>query len=51
MTSASFYKGDNSKQGVFFDLPEEHLARELKRRKLEEHSRGLKADKIIAENH
>ena len=51
MTSASFYKGDNNKQGVFFDLPEEHLARELKRRKLEEHSRGLKADKIIAENH
>ena len=50
MTSASFYKGD-SKQGVVFDLPEDHLARELKRRKLEEHSRGLKADKIISENH
>ena len=47
MTSASFYKGDN-RQGVLFELPEDHLARELKRRKLEEHSRGLKADKIIS---
>ena len=27
MTSASFYKGDNSKQGIVFDLPEDHLAR------------------------
>ena len=50
MTSASFYKADKT-QGVFFELPEDQLARELKRRKLEEHSRGLKADKIISENH
>lgn len=47
MTSASFYK-DDRKQGVYFDLPEDQLARELKNRKHQEVSRGLQADKIIS---
>lgn len=48
MTSASFYKDDSRKQGVYFDLPEDQLARELKNRKHQEVSRGLQADKIIS---
>jgi hypothetical protein len=52
MTSASFYKGeDNRPQGIYFQLPEDQLAKELQKRKHQEHSRGLQADKIIAENH
>lgn len=53
MTSASFYKGERGEQptGVYFQVPEDQLARELQRRKQQEHSRGLQADKIISENH
>ena len=45
MTSASFYRGDNQggsqrqsanqQNGVYFEVPEDRLAQELKRRKLE----------------
>jgi hypothetical protein len=52
MTSASFYKnekpGSAKMEGVYFQLPEDELARELQRRKREEHSRALVADKIIS---
>ena len=51
MTSASFYKGENTQNGIYFELPEDELARELKRKKHQEHGRALKADKIISENH
>lgn len=52
MTQASFYKGDQGDQssGIYFQLPEDQLARELQRRKQQEHSRSLQADKIISEN-
>lgn len=51
MTTASFYKQDGQQQGIYFQLPEDQLARELKSRKAQEHSRALKADKVINENH
>lgn len=52
MTQASFYKGEQGDQsgGIYFQLPEDQLARELQRRKQQEHSRSLQADKIISEN-
>lgn len=35
MTSASFYKGEQGEQGhgIYFQLPEDQLARELQKRK------------------
>lgn len=33
MTSASFYKGDRPTNGIYFDIPEDQLGKELQRRK------------------
>jgi hypothetical protein len=42
MTSASFYKQEkNSNNGVYFEIPEDQLGKELQKRKNQEVSRGI----------
>lgn len=48
MTSASFYKTNQQQQGIYFQLPEDELARELQKRKQQEYSKGRQADRIIS---
>jgi len=45
MTTASFYQQANSKQptGVYFDIPEDQLAKELQKRKNQQVSRSIQA--------
>ena len=51
MTTASFYKnGEAPSNGVYFDIPENQLGKELQRRKNQQVSKSIKAEKIIAEN-
>jgi hypothetical protein len=51
MTTASFYKNEQpSSNGVYFDIPENLLGKELQRRKNNEVSKEIKAEKIISEN-
>ena len=51
MTTASFYKnGQAPSNGVYFDIPEDLLGKELQRRKNNEVSKSIKAEKIISEN-
>jgi len=50
MTSASFYKQNdrNSSNGVYFDIPEDQLGKELQRRKNQEVSRGIQLEKLVS---
>lgn len=52
MTSASFYReGENpSGGGVYFEIPEDQLGKELQRRKNQEVSRGVQLEKLVCEN-
>lgn len=50
MTSASFYKQEQGSNGVYFDLPEDQLGKELQRRKNQEVSRGIQLEKLVSEN-
>ena len=52
MTSASFYKQNerNPSSGVYFDIPEDQLGKELQRRKNQEVSRGIQLEKLVCEN-
>ena len=52
MTSASFYRQGqkNSSAGVYFDIPEDQLGKELQRRKNQEVSRGIQLEKLVCEN-
>jgi hypothetical protein len=52
MTSASFYKqGEkNTAGGVYFEIPEDQLGKELQRRKNQEVSRGIQLEKLVCEN-
>lgn len=45
MTTASFYKSNQAQQsnGVYFDIPEDLLGKELQRRKNNEVSKSIKA--------
>ena len=44
MTTASFYKsGQAPSNGVYFDIPEDFLGKELQRRKNNEVSKSIKA--------
>ena len=55
MTQASFYKKESSgipaTQGIYFEIPEQDLAKEIQRKKNEQSSQMRKADKIINSNH
>jgi len=52
MTTASFYKSNQAQQsnGVYFDIPEDLLGKELQKRKNNEISKSIKAEKLISEN-
>jgi hypothetical protein len=51
MTSASFYKGDKAPQsGIYFDIPESQLGKELQRRKNQEVSKTIQLEKLVNEN-
>lgn len=52
MTSASFYKQNdkNHSGGIYFDIPEDQLGKELQRRKNQEVSRGIQLEKLVSEN-
>ena len=51
MTSASFYKGEKANStGVYFEIPEDQLGKELQRRKNQEVSRGIQLEKLVKEN-
>ena len=52
MTSASFYRqGEkNSQAGIYFEIPEDQLGKELQRRKNQEVSRGIQLEKLVCEN-
>lgn len=52
MTSASFYKqpDKNSTVGIYFEIPEDQLGKELQRRKNQEVSRGIQLEKLVSEN-
>ena len=49
MTSASFYReGEkNSSTGIYFEIPEDQLGKELQRRKNQEVSRGIQLEKLV----
>lgn len=52
MTSASFYRqGEKqSTPGIYFEIPEDQLGKELQRRKNQEVSRGIQLEKLVNEN-
>lgn len=51
MTSASFYKPSEQRgNGVYFEIPEDQLGKELQRRKNQEVSRGIQLEKLVCEN-
>jgi hypothetical protein len=50
MTSASFYRQHDkatSNDGIYFEIPEAQLGKELQRRKNQEVSKGIQFDKLI----
>jgi hypothetical protein len=53
MTSASFYRAeklDKPSSGIYFDIPEDQLGKELQRRKNQEVSRTIQLEKLVSEN-
>jgi hypothetical protein len=52
MTQASFYRQEqsNGNTGIYFEIPEKELAKELNKRKQEEYSKLRQCDKLINEN-
>jgi hypothetical protein len=52
MTSASFYRqGEkNPSAGIYFEIPEDQLGKELQRRKNQEVSKGIQLEKLVSEN-
>lgn len=50
MTSASFYRQADkatTNGGIYFEIPEAQLGKELQRRKNQEVSKGVQLDKLI----
>lgn len=53
MTSASFYRQADkatTNGGIYFEIPEAQLGKELQRRKNQEVSKGIQLDKLIHQN-
>jgi hypothetical protein len=50
MTSASFYRQTDkalSNGGIYFEIPEDQLGKELQRRKNQEVSKAIQLDKLV----
>lgn len=50
MTSASFYRQadkETNSNGIYFEIAEDQLGKELQRRKNQEVSRGIQLDKLV----